>query len=129
MKVSTNISLQDPTGADSIIGHTRLDRLHFIGITSAYLSTDAFHMAITEAKQGKDTGRYLQLTEDFNELSPNDPMANTDMAWVEQKNREVKAEHEKLEHELKSYKNNLIKESIRVHTTHLFRYIAADVYR
>jgi COP9 signalosome complex subunit 1 len=109
-------------------GHTRLDRLHFIGVTSAYLSTDAFHMAIAEAKQGKDTARYLKLTEDFNEVSPNDPMAMTDMGWVEQKNREVKAEQEKLEHELKSYKNNLIKESIRMGNEDLghFYYACGD---
>jgi COP9 signalosome complex subunit 1 len=38
----------------------------------------------------------------------------TDTAWVEKKTREVREEHDRLEHELKSYKNNLIKESIRV---------------
>jgi hypothetical protein len=38
------------------------------------------------------------------------------MAWAEKTSREVKEEQDKLEHELKSYKNNLIKESIRVCT-------------
>jgi len=34
--------------------------------------------------------------------------------WVEGKKRENKREVERLENELKGYKNNLIKESIRV---------------
>ena len=42
------------------------------------------------------------------------------MAWAEKKSREVKEEQDKLEHELKSYKNNLIKESIRVSTDDQF---------
>ena len=37
-----------------------------------------------------------------------------DLAWVEKKEKQNKAETTRLEHELKGYKNNLIKESIRV---------------
>lgn len=37
-----------------------------------------------------------------------------DVAWVDKMTRQVKAETERLEAELKGYKNNLIKESIRV---------------
>jgi COP9 signalosome complex subunit 1 len=37
-----------------------------------------------------------------------------DLAWMEKKNKQNKAETTRLEHELKGYKNNLIKESIRV---------------
>ena len=47
------------------------------------------------------------------------PTTNTtpvqvDMQWVEQTSRAVHAKTQQLEQELKSYKNNLIKESIRV---------------
>jgi COP9 signalosome complex subunit 1 len=37
-----------------------------------------------------------------------------DPAWMERKDKQNKAETTRLEHELKGYKNNLIKESIRV---------------
>lgn len=57
---------------------------------------------------------YTRLVEDFSSISPNDPAALLDTAWAEKKTREVREEHDRLEHELKSYKNNLIKESIRV---------------
>lgn len=76
-------------------------------------------MAITEAKQGKDTTSYLKLTEYLHDVLPDDSMGIPDLAWMEQKNREVKHEQERLEHELKAYKNNLIKESIRVSTISL----------
>lgn len=57
---------------------------------------------------------YLSLVEEFANIAPNDPLAVPDLGWADKKNREVKDEQDKLEHELKSYKNNLIKESIRV---------------
>jgi hypothetical protein len=37
-----------------------------------------------------------------------------DSAWMEKKDKQNRAETTRLEHELKGYKNNLIKESIRV---------------
>jgi len=42
------------------------------------------------------------------------PSAAPDLNWVDTKQRQVKAETDRLEGELKGYKNNLIKESIRV---------------
>lgn len=45
---------------------------------------------------------------------PQDPAAFTDTTWAEKKAQETQREQDRLEHELKSYKNNLIKESIRV---------------
>jgi COP9 signalosome complex subunit 1 len=95
-------------------GSTRLDRLQHIGSTSTYLAVDAYRIAIPEAKRGKNVKLYLALVEDFSAIAPNDPLAIPDLGWADKKNREVKEEQDKLEHELKSYKNNLIKESIRV---------------
>ncbi|KAF2110141.1 COP9 signalosome-like protein complex subunit 1 [Lophiotrema nucula] len=110
-------------------GQTRLDRLYHIGASSTYLAVDAYRMAIKEAKKGKDTKLYLALVEDFANIAPQDPLALTDMSWVERKNREVKEEQDKLEHELKSYKNNLIKESIRMGNEDLghFYYAIGDL--
>lgn len=95
-------------------GYTRIDRLYHIGAHSPYLAVDAYRLAIAEAKKGKNVGLYTRLVEDFRSIAPNDPAALVDTTWAEKKTREVREEHDRLEHELKSYKNNLIKESIRV---------------
>jgi COP9 signalosome complex subunit 1 len=57
------------------------------------------------------------LVEEFSSIAPQDAAALLDTSWAEKKTREVQQEQERLEHELKSYKNNLIKESIRVGTS------------
>jgi len=95
-------------------GYTRIDRLHHIGAHSPYLASDAYRLAIAEAKRGKNVDLYTTLVEQFSRIAPQDPASVTDTAWVEKKTREVREEHDRLEHELKSYKNNLIKESIRM---------------
>ncbi|KAI8938739.1 hypothetical protein NX059_004606 [Plenodomus lindquistii] len=95
-------------------GFTRIDRLQHIGSHSPYLAVDAYKLAIAEAKRGKNVGQYTGLVEQFSGIAPNDPAALTDTTWAEKKTREVLHEQERLEHELKSYKNNLIKESIRM---------------
>lgn len=95
-------------------GFTRIDRLQHIGSHSPYLAVDAYRLAIAEAKKGKNVGLYTTLVEQFSGIAPQDPAALTDTAWAEKKTREVQQEQERLEHELKSYKNNLIKESIRM---------------
>lgn len=96
------------------LGATRLQRLHHIGSTSMYLAVDAYHLAISEAKHGKDIDLHRTLVDEFSQLCPDDPMAKPNLEWADKKEREVREEGEKLEHELRSYKNNLIKESIRV---------------
>ncbi|KAJ9643495.1 hypothetical protein H2199_004174 [Coniosporium tulheliwenetii] len=93
---------------------TRLDRLITIGCTSTYLSIDAFHAAIAEAKQGKDTDIYMSIVGCLQQIVPEDPLSMPDLGWVEQRMKQIKAETDRLEHELKQYKNNLIKESIRM---------------
>ncbi|KAF2867964.1 26S proteasome subunit RPN7-domain-containing protein [Massariosphaeria phaeospora] len=95
-------------------GFTRLDRLHYIGSSSIYLAVEAYRSAITEAKRGKNVELYQTLVKELATISPSDPAAFPDEAWVEKKTRDVKEELDRLDHELKSYKNNLIKESIRM---------------
>ncbi|KAF1958828.1 COP9 signalosome-like protein complex subunit 1 [Byssothecium circinans] len=115
-----NIVVKDPPKFDlesyisNYDGHTRLDRLRHIGSHSPYLAVDAFRMAITEAKQGDNPELYANLATDFSEIAPEDPLAIVDTAWVDTKTKQLNSETDKLEHELKSYKNNLIKESIRM---------------
>src|SRR4051794_14546700 len=94
------------------LGATRLQRLHHIGNTSTYLAVDAYHLAISEAKHGKNIELHRTLVDEFSQICPDDPLAKPNLEWVDKKEREVRDEGEKLEHELRSYKNNLIKESI-----------------
>lgn len=97
-----------------ILGRTRFDRLYLIGISSTYLCLEALKAAVVEAKKGSDVGRYEHAVSMLYEAVPNDPEATLDTAWIEKSRRNVKMETDKMESELKGYKNNLIKESIRV---------------
>lgn len=81
-------------------------------------------MAIHEAKQEKDVGRYKEAWECIRIAAPNEPEAQRDDAWIEKQQRENKAETVRLEAELKGYRNNLIKESIRVsHHPESYQYV------
>ncbi|KAK2758677.1 hypothetical protein FQN54_003367 [Arachnomyces sp. PD_36] len=95
-------------------GRTRFDRLFLIGICSIPLSTEALKAAVTEAKAGKDVERYERAVSVLMDTAPQEPEAVLDVEWVERTQKAVKAETDRLEHELKGYKNNLIKESIRM---------------
>ncbi|KAL2009957.1 hypothetical protein VTN00DRAFT_5764 [Thermoascus crustaceus] len=95
-------------------GRTRFDRLFLIGTCSTYLSTDALKAAVAEAKSGKDVGRYERAVKALAEVAPNESEAFLDKEWVERTQKLVRAETDRLEHELRGYKNNLIKESIRM---------------
>ncbi|KAL9020994.1 MAG: hypothetical protein Q9185_001821 [Variospora sp. 1 TL-2023] len=95
-------------------GRTRFDRLLLIGTTSPALAPEALRYAVAEAKQGRDIGRYDAATAAMRDIMPYDPHATPDTVWKENVNKLVKAESDRLETELKGYKNNLIKESIRM---------------
>ena len=95
-------------------GKTRVYRLLHIGSISAPLQADALRAAVIEAKAGKDVQLYRSAVSQLKRVSNSTPEASLDQAWVESTERAVKAETNRLEHELKGYKNNLIKESIRV---------------
>lgn len=95
-------------------GRTRFDRLLLIGKTSVYLCVDALKAAVIEAKGGSDVSRYREAWECLRQVAPDDPDAQRDDAWIEKTEMENKAETARLENELKGYRNNLIKESIRV---------------
>jgi COP9 signalosome complex subunit 1 len=69
---------------------------------------------VAEAKSGKDVSQYDKAVRALSEVAPNEPDASLDAAWVHNVQRQVQAQSERLEQELRGYKNNLIKESIRV---------------
>jgi COP9 signalosome complex subunit 1 len=96
-------------------GRTRFRRLYLIGACSPALRIEALRAAVTEARSGSDLKSYedaLQLLRRSSRSSETEFQA--DLAWMEKKDKQNKAETTRLEHELKGYKNNLIKESIRV---------------
>jgi COP9 signalosome complex subunit 1 len=86
------------------------------------LCVDALKAAIAEAKEGSDTSLYLEAWNCIRTAAPQEPEAQKDQAWIEKVERENKAERARLESQLKQYRHNLIKESIRVclKLTHIF---------
>lgn len=95
-------------------GRTRFDRLFLIGRSSVPLCIDALKAAIVEAKRGRDTHRYREAVECLRAAAPSEPLASYDQAWLEGQEAANQMETTRLLTELKGYKNNLIKESIRV---------------
>lgn len=95
-------------------GRTRYDRLLLIGKACVPLCIDALKAAVAEAKAGHDVNRYIEAWDHIRLAAPTEPEAKRDEAWIEQAERANKRETARLEGELKGYKNNLIKESIRV---------------
>ncbi|CAJ2506842.1 Uu.00g080280.m01.CDS01 [Anthostomella pinea] len=95
-------------------GRTRFERLLRIGQCSVPLCQEALKAAIVEAKQGQDTQRYRDAWECIRIAAPNEPEAQWDSAWVTNTDKTNKHETYRLETELKGYKNNLVKESIRI---------------
>lgn len=88
---------------------------------SSFLGIEALKAAVVEAKNGKDVRRYIEAQQHLQTIGPQEPEASPDQAWVDTVNKQNQAETQRLEAELKGYKNNLIKESIRVCSPLLFR--------
>lgn len=96
------------------LGRTRFDRLIFIGKTCVPLCVDALKAAVNESKKGLDVSRYRESWDCIRIAAPDEPEAQRDDAWIEKTETGNRLETARLETELKGYKNNLIKESIRV---------------
>lgn len=93
------------------------------------LATDVLKAAVAEAKSGKNVELYEKAVRALSEVAPTEPEASLDSSWVQEVQRSVRAQTERLEHELRGYKNNLIKESIRVCTGTNNWMIEADLSR
>jgi COP9 signalosome complex subunit 1 len=99
---------------DSCIGRTRLERLLLIGVCSTFLGIEALKMGISEAKQGKDIRKYLEFQNALETIGPNEAESIRDIKWMDRTEKSNQAESQRLEAELKGYKQNLVKESIRM---------------
>lgn len=76
---------------------------------------DALRLAAREVvDNGNDVQLYRNIMEDLRSFIPTDPTAVYDTQWADKTEKANKAELSRLESELKGYKNNLVKESIRV---------------
>lgn len=102
-----------------LLGRSRFERLLFIGRTCVPFCVDALKAAIAEAKAGSDVNSYIEAWDSLRIAAPHEPEAVKDEAWIEKTERRNKAETARLEAELKGYKNNLIKESIRVRLSNI----------
>jgi len=70
---------------------------------------------VQEAKRGSDVRNYHEAVALLKRVSKaKDVDTFVDPTWATRQEKENVAETNRLEHELKGYKNNLIKESIRV---------------
>jgi len=100
-------------------GRLRIDRLLAIGRSNSHLAPDALRLAINEVKRSSNAEEYAKLA---------NQLAAIDTNWVSATTRRSMMETERLEAELKQYKNNLIKESIRVRETNIcLRGIAHEI--
>ncbi|KAI1344307.1 26S proteasome subunit RPN7-domain-containing protein [Xylariaceae sp. FL0016] len=95
-------------------GRTRFERLLLIGKCSVTLCLDGLKAAVSEAKRGKDVQRYREAWECIRLAAPTENEAQWDDAWVASTGTSNRATTHQLEAELKQYKNNLVKESIRI---------------
>lgn len=85
-----------------------------IGQSSVPLCADALKAAVIEAKSGRNVKAYVTAQELLQRVAPTQPEAKLDQAWVDKTEKENQGKTRELEAQLKTYKNNLVKESIRV---------------
>lgn len=117
LPITKVVSLQSSlvnTAKATHTGKTRFDRLYIIGTSSTYLYQEALRAAVAAAKQGRDVGRYDAAYNALHEIVPDDRDGIPDLGWMDRMTKATKTETDRLELELKGYRNNLIKESIRV---------------
>lgn len=93
---------------------TKLDRLLVIGRTSTLLGQDALQGAMQEAKRRKHVKGYRTAAEMLSQMSGKTQLSKADSSWIATAEHAVKVETKRLEDLLKGYRNNMIKESIRL---------------
>lgn len=78
------------------------------------LAEEAARLAVTAAKNGKDVNLYNDTVHRLSQITNKSVKELTDQKWIDFQEKKNAAETKRLENELKQYKNNLIRESIRV---------------
>lgn len=103
-------------------GRTAIERLIHIVVTCPSIAPEAFQLCLQHIHKSRDPSLYQSLLNAYEQASASgatglpDPLeiARLDTRWTEDVMARNMADKNKLEVELKSYTNNMIKESIRV---------------
>jgi len=88
-------------------------RLAHVAVRCPSLARQSITLAVSAARSGKDVRLYLRLCEVANHLGLPDVGA-ADQEWATKQEEANRRELSRLEGELRGYKNNLIRESIRM---------------
>ncbi len=108
-------------------GRTAVDRLiHIIQLCPA-IAVEAFHLAIQHIHQSRDPSQYQGLVTAYEQahanangsLPPISEFSTLSARWIDETLARNQSDRLKLEMELKTYSNNMIKESIRVRSIRL----------
>jgi COP9 signalosome complex subunit 1 len=86
------------------------------------IATEAFQLCVQHIHQSRDPSLYQNLLAAYEQLTSNTDLnlpnmmelAELDVKWADETLAKNQADRAKLEVELKTYTNNMIKESIRV---------------
>ncbi|EAU83783.2 G protein pathway suppressor 1 [Coprinopsis cinerea okayama7 len=103
-------------------GRTAIERLIHIVVTCPSIAPEAYQLAVQHIHQSRDPSLYQSLLSAYEQAganagvqlpSPYD-LAQLDTKWMDETIAKNAADKSKLEVELKTYTNNMIKESIRM---------------
>ena len=119
----TTTSSRLPCAHPTQTGRTAVDRLVTIIAACPSIAPQALKLAFTHIYRLRDTSLVQAALSAYasaaslpegHGLPPSGDVVHVDTAWVEETNKKNLAEKTRLEVELKTYTNNMIKESIRV---------------
>ncbi|TFK32720.1 26S proteasome subunit RPN7-domain-containing protein [Crucibulum laeve] len=116
-----------PFDLDSYIsnysGRTAIDRLIHIVSICPTIASEAYQLAVQHIEQSRDPSLFQQLLNAYENMAASNPdlglpnpldIAQLDTKWADETLAKNQADKVKLEVELKTYSNNMIKESIRM---------------
>jgi len=121
--VVENPNLDLETYASSYKGLGKLHRLLFIAKHCPTYAVDALRLAASAVRNTHNTDMYREIMQKLNQALTQDEggddglaqgqLPDLDMQWVETTNKRAQMKLDKFDQDLKTYKNNSIKESIR----------------
>jgi len=103
-------------------GRTAIDRLIHIMMICPSIAPEAFQLCVQHIHQSREPALYQNLLQAYEQLASTSELplpnmmdlAQLDTKWADEIMTKNQADRVKLEVELKTYSNNMIKESIRV---------------
>ncbi|KAF8899911.1 26S proteasome subunit RPN7-domain-containing protein [Gymnopilus junonius] len=103
-------------------GRTAIDRLIYIMSFCPSIAPEAFQLCMQYIHQSRDPSLYQNLCQAYEQLASNPDisvpnimdLSGLDTKWADETMSKNQADRVKLEVELKTYSNNMIKESIRM---------------